>query len=225
MNTKIYKTAMAVGLILIISACGILAQDKAEEITDQDHEQLLYIENWEGSFPSPDLPVVSIYIEGHGEIIAELYPEFAPITVHNFIELVEEGFYDGLTFHRIISGFMMQGGCPEGTGTGGSGNTITGEFEDNGFYNPLKHERGILSMARTGYFNSASSQFFIIDGVASHLDNGFAAVGRVIHGLNIVDSVVAGVTPIDRNGTVSAEERPVIRHIKLINGSQIELDQ
>jgi len=167
--------------------------------------------------PNPDLPAVLIHIEGHGEIIAELYPDYAPITVQNFIDLVEDGFYDGLTFHRIIDGFMMQGGCPYGTGFGGSGTEITGEFSSNGISNPLLHTRGVLSMARSAPNDSASSQFFIIHGTSPHLDGDYAAFGQVVHGINVVDAVVASVEPIDNNGTIDEEDHPVIREIRIIN--------
>ena len=185
---------MAVGFVLLIYGCG-------------DDSRVL----------NPELPAVLIYIEDHGEIIAELYPEYAPITVQNFIDLVESGFYDGLTFHRIIDGFMMQGGCPEGMGIGGSGTMITGEFADNGIPNPIRHTRGVLSMARSVDFDSASSQFFIMHGNSPHLDGGYAAFGNVVYGMDVVDSVVASVSPIDGNGTLAEEDHPVIREIRLIN--------
>jgi len=167
--------------------------------------------------PNPDLPAVSIYIEDHGEIIAELYPDYAPISVQNFIDLVEDGFYDGLTFHRIIEGFMMQGGCPYGLGIGGSGTNITGEFSDNGIDNPLVHVRGTLSMARGPDYDSASSQFFIMHGDSPHLDGGYAAFGQVVYGMDVVDSVVDSVTQLDANGTLDEDEHPVIRDIQVIN--------
>ena len=126
-------------------------------------------------FENPHLPAISICIEDYGVIVAELYPEYAPITVANFIDLVDSGFYNGLTLHRIMEGFMMQGGCPNGTGMGNSGNFITGEFASNDHPNPINHVRGVLSMARQGHDpNSASSQFFIIDGVANWLDGDYA---------------------------------------------------
>lgn len=175
-------------------------------------------------FPNPDLPVVLIDIEGHGQILAELYPEYAPITVHNFIDLAEDGFYDGLTFHRIIDGFMIQGGCPDGTGMNGSGRNIVGEFPSNGIENPLQHTRGVLSMARNMVsYDSASSQFFIMHANARHLDGDYASFGQVIYGMNVVDSVVDSVRA-GADGAVGAEEQPVIREIRLVNGSQIELD-
>lgn len=176
-------------------------------------------------FPNPELPVVLIDVEGHGQILAELYPEYAPITVHNFIDLVEGGFYNGLGFHRIIDGFMIQGGCPDGTGWGGSGRHIIGEFSDNGIDNPLAHERGVLSMARQGHdYDSATSQFFIMHGNSPHLDGAYASFGRVIYNIGVVDSIVESVTPLDNNGTIDPADHPVINEIRLVNGSQIQLN-
>lgn len=129
-----------------------------------------------------------------GSFTVELYPEHAPETVENFISLVEDGFYDGLIFHRIIPGFMTQGGDPEGTGMGGSGTNITGEFSQNGITNNLKHERGVISMARSMMPNSASSQFFICFEDAPHLDGSYAAFGRVIEGMDVVDAMAEVAT-------------------------------
>ncbi|MBQ8604094.1 MAG: peptidylprolyl isomerase [Oscillospiraceae bacterium] len=127
-----------------------------------------------------------------GEVIKlELYPEIAPATVENFEKLVNAGFYNGLTFHRVIRGFMIQGGCPLGTGTGGPGWTIKGEFAANGFKNDLKHEKGVISMARTAAPNSAGSQFFIMHEAAPHLDGQYAAFGKVVEGLDVVDRIAA----------------------------------
>ncbi len=127
-----------------------------------------------------------------GEVIKlELYPEIAPKTVENFEKLVKEGFYNGLTFHRVIRGFMIQGGCPLGTGTGGPGWTIPGEFAANGFKNDLKHEKGVISMARTAAPNSAGSQFFIMHEAAPHLDGQYAAFGKVVEGIDVVDRIAA----------------------------------
>jgi len=172
------------------------------------------------SDPDPEgNPIIEIEIEGHGTIVAELFPEYAPITVENFLNLIEEGFYDGLTFHRIMSGFMMQGGCPYGMGFGGSGEHIVGEFASNGIDNPLRHTRGVLSMARSWEPDSASSQFFIMHRNESGLDGDYAAFGEVVEGMDVVDSVVESVTPLDNNGTIAEDEQPVIREIRLVNGS------
>ncbi len=135
-------------------------------------------------------PVVIIEMEDESKIEIELYPNSAPNTVNNFISLVKKGFYDGLNFHRVIPDFMIQGGCPEGQGTGGPGYTIKGEFASNGFPNDLKHERGVLSMARTNVPNSAGSQFFIMVKDSHHLDGQYASFGKVIKGIEVVDKVV-----------------------------------
>ena len=136
-------------------------------------------------------PVVTIEMENGGVIKAELYPEIAPNTVNNFISLVKKGFYDGVIFHRVIPGFMIQGGDPEGTGMGGPGYCIKGEFTGNGFKNELRHKRGVLSMARTMMPNSAGSQFFIMHADAKHLDNQYAAFGKVTEGIEAVDRIAS----------------------------------
>lgn len=134
-------------------------------------------------------PVITITMDNGDVIKAELYPEIAPVSVNNFISLVKKGFYDGLTFHRVIEGFMIQGGCPLGNGTGGPGYTIRGEFSQNGFHNPLKHEAGVLSMARAMHPDSAGSQFFIMHKAAPHLDGAYAAFGKVTDGLDVVNKI------------------------------------
>lgn len=136
-------------------------------------------------------PVVSIKLVSGGIIKAELYPEVAPNTVNNFISLIKKGFYNGLTFHRVVPGFVIQGGCPKGNGTGGPGYVIKGEFSNNGFDNSLKHERGVLSMARANMPNSAGSQFFIMVEDSSFLDKEYAAFGKVVEGLEEVDRIVS----------------------------------
>ena len=139
-------------------------------------------------------PVVTIKMFDGGVIKAELYPEIAPNTVNNFISLVEKGFYNGLIFHRVIPGFMIQGGCPKGNGTGGPGYEIPGEFAANGFENDLKHTRGVLSMARAMDPDSAGSQFFIMHEDAPHLDGQYAAFGQVLEGMDVVDRIAATKT-------------------------------
>ena len=138
-------------------------------------------------------PVATITMKNGKQIKVELYPDVAPNTVKNFVSLANSGFYDGLIFHRVIRGFMIQGGCPYGTGTGGPGHTIVGEFAQNGFKNDLKHTRGIISMARSMNPNSAGSQFFIMHADAPHLDGAYAAFGKVIEGIDVVDEI-AGVS-------------------------------
>ena len=151
-------------------------------------------------------PIVTFELENGDIIKAELYPELAPNTVNNFISLVSSGFYDGLIFHRVISGFMIQGGDPQGTGMGGPGYAIKGEFARNGFrQNNLRHSRGVLSMARSMMPNSAGSQFFIMHAAAPHLDGAYAAFGKVIEGLEAVDRIAA--TPVDFNDKPRKEQK------------------
>lgn len=137
------------------------------------------------------MPKVIIEMENGKKMTVELYPKEAPITVENFLNLVKEHFYDGLIFHRVISGFMIQGGDPQGTGRGGSKNSIQGEFRANGISNPIRHTRGVISMARTQQPNSASSQFFIMHKDAPYLDGQYAAFGRVIEGIEVVDEIAS----------------------------------
>ena len=139
-------------------------------------------------------PIVTIEMENGDVMKAELYPEIAPNTVNNFISLVNKGFYDGVIFHRVIRGFMIQGGDPQGTGVGGPGYSIKGEFSYNGFANDLKHTKGVLSMARTMEPNSAGSQFFIMHETSPHLDGQYAAFGKVVEGEDIIDKIAAGAT-------------------------------
>lgn len=134
-------------------------------------------------------PVVTFEMENGDIMKAELYPEIAPNTVKNFVSLVKKGFYDGLTFHRVISGFMIQGGCPDGIGTGGPGYNIKGEFSQNGFANDLKHTEGVLSMARAMHPDSAGSQFFIMHKTSPHLDGAYAAFGKITEGMDIVNKI------------------------------------
>ena len=136
-------------------------------------------------------PVVTMDMGELGTIEIELYPQIAPNTVYNFISLVQQGFYDGVIFHRVIPGFMIQGGDPQGTGTGGPGYRIKGEFSQNGFKNELKHDRGVISMARTSIPDSAGSQFFFMVAQASHLDGAYAAFGRVVRGMDLADQIVS----------------------------------
>ena len=136
-------------------------------------------------------PIVTIEMENGDKMVAELYPHIAPNTVNNFISLVKDGYYDGIIFHRVIKGFMIPGGRPNGNGMGGPGDSIAGEFSSNGVTNNLKHEKGVLSMARTMQPNSAGSQFFIMHARAPHLDGEYAAFGRVIEGLDVVDKIAS----------------------------------
>ncbi len=156
-----------------------------------------------------------IEIDGYGIVTVELDNEAAPKTVKNFVELSKNGFYNGLTFHRIIKGFMMQGGDPLGNGMGGSDKNIVGEFRMNGFDNPISHKRGAISMARSMSPNSASSQFFIVHEDATFLDGQYAAFGNVVNGIEVVDSVCDNAKPVDDNGTIRSVDQPVIVEIKI----------
>lgn len=160
---------------------------------------------------------VEIKIKKYGTISVELDADVAPISVTNFVNLAKDGFYDGLTFHRIISGFMIQGGDPSGNGTGGSEQTIKGEFSANGVENNLKHVRGTISMARAQDYDSASSQFFIMHQDADSLDGQYAAFGTVTDGMEIVDKICEDTPVVDDNGTVEAGEQPVIKKIKVLD--------
>ena len=139
-------------------------------------------------------PVVTITMMNGDKMVAELYPEIAPISVNNFISLINKGYYDGLIFHRVISGFMIQGGCPDGTGMGGPGYTIKGAFAQNGFENNLKHTEGVLSMARAMHPDSAGSQFFIMHKTSPHLDGAYAAFGKIIEGMDVVNAIAETAT-------------------------------
>ncbi len=139
-------------------------------------------------------PIVTITMQDGSVMKAELYPDVAPNTVNNFISLIQKGFYNGLTFHRVIKGFMLQGGCPDGIGTGGPGYHIKGEFLQNGFANNLKHTEGVLSMARAAHPNSAGSQFFIMHKAAPHLDGSYAAFGKIIEGMDVVNTIASCMT-------------------------------
>jgi len=220
---KSLKFLLLIVLMFGLAAC---AGEEQEEATETEPTNVVeettpapVVSNW---IDTGDLevneenPQVEIYMEGHGTILVELFPEYAPITVEHFLDLVEDGFYDGLTLHRIIAGFMMQGGCPYGQGIGGSGQNILGEFADNGIDNPIMHTPGVLSMARAQDMNGASSQFFIMDGNAPHLDGVHAAFGRVIHGMDVVEAVIASVTPIDNNGSLAPEDHPVIGYMRVV---------
>lgn len=162
---------------------------------------------------------VEIDVKDYGIIKLELDANTAPITVTNFVNLAKDGFYDGLTFHRIINGFMIQGGDPDHNGTGGSKKTIKGEFSSNGVENNISHTRGVISMARSNDNNSASSQFFIVHQDSTFLDGNYAAFGHVTEGMDIVDKIEEQIAPlaIDENGTIEYENQPVINTIKVIN--------
>ena len=239
---KLFKVFLTFGVIMCLMSCGkkvnVVATSETEKTevleiettnetvketetqtlekmeTKVENENVLEQES-EGE-KVVDSNNVEISIKDYGTIKLELDPVAAPITVANFKKLVSEGFYDGLTFHRIIKGFMIQGGDPKGNGTGGSSETIKGEFAGNGIDNPLKHERGVISMARSMDPDSASSQFFIMHETSPHLDGSYAAFGKVTSGIEVVDAICDKVRVQDGNGTVAASDQPVIEYIKFI---------
>ena len=175
----------------------------------------------ESNAPTEDADLLSglhyaeIEVEDYGVISLELDADTAPITVTNFVNLAKDGFYDGLTFHRIIDGFMIQGGDPLGNGTGGSDETIKGEFSDNGVENDISHVRGTISMARSSDPDSASSQFFIVHQDSAYLDGQYAAFGHVTDGMDVVDAICEDTPVQDNNGTVAADNQPVITSITI----------
>ena len=206
-------------VVLILGACGNTAQagsgtsggDAAAAEAEAPAEAAA--EPVEAAEPVQ----VEIEIADYGTVTLELDPSQAPITVDNFVKLAKSGFYDGLTFHRIMDGFMVQGGDPSGNGTGGSPDQIKGEFAANGVENNISHTKGVISMARrSNDMNSASSQFFIMVADADYLDGQYAAFGHVTEGQDIIDQIAKDAKPIDRNGTILPEEQPVITHIKVI---------
>lgn len=201
------KKITALILALLFCVCVVGCGNKSNTDNKQDSSEDLYKVTHR----------VQIVVKEHGTIELELYGNLAPITVENFVGLVKKGFYDGLTFHRVINGFMIQGGDPEGNGMGGSGENIKGEFAVNGVQNNLSHERGVISMARGGYsYDSASSQFFIMHADNAGLDGQYAAFGRVTSGIETVDSVAQKTPVTDNNGTVLAKNQPIIESIKII---------
>lgn len=158
-----------------------------------------------------------ITIRDYGTVKLELDEGTAPITVANFIKLAEQGFYDGLTFHRIMDGFMVQGGDPKGNGTGGAEEKIKGEFSQNGIPNPISHVKGVISMARSKDPDSASSQFFITVADATFLDGSYAAFGRVIEGMEILEQIAKDARPVDNNGTIPPDQQPVIESVVIVD--------
>lgn len=171
----------------------------------------------DGGKKSSGLRHAEIEIENYGTIQLELDAETAPISVENFCKLASEGFYDGLTFHRIISGFMIQGGDPDGNGSGGSAETIKGEFSSNGVENNISHVRGVISMARSNEPDSASSQFFIVHEDSTFLDGDYAAFGHVTEGIEIVDAICEDTPVEDSNGTVSWWNQPTIKTVRILD--------
>ena len=215
---SIAGVAAAVCIVgIIISAVG--SKNASAGSNNRNTQTEASAENADAITSADDINIThyaAIDIKDYGTITVALDETAAPETVKNFVSLAESGFYDGLTFHRIIDGFMMQGGDPDGNGTGGSDKTIKGEFAENGFENNLSHTKGAISMARSADFNSASSQFFIVDEDSTFLDGSYAAFGYVTEGQEIVDKICKDAKPSDDNGTIKAEDQPVINSIKIL---------
>ena len=206
---KILVALMTLSLIMLAGCSGGSTEEAEAPETSQS----------EASQAAAPIGIhhAEIEIEDYGVVSVELDGDVAPVTVQNFMDLANAGFYDGLTFHRIIDGFMIQGGDPNGNGSGGSGNNIVGEFEANGYTNNIAHTKGVISMARAQDPNSASSQFFIMVADAPHLDGQYAAFGHVTSGQDVVDKIAADAKPLDDNGTIAAEDQPVIKSVKIID--------
>lgn len=220
---------IGVVVVLMLAAAGIYAKINKANATTKKNENVENsieqdnnvnqgsIDEKENNMYSTGTHHAEMVIKDYGTVKMELYADIAPITVANFAKLVNKGFYNGLTFHRIISGFMIQGGDPLGNGTGGSDEEIKGEFALNGVENSISHTRGTISMARASAYNSASSQFFIMHQDYTGLDGAYAAFGKVTEGMEFVDKICEDVVPVDNNGTVLKSKQPVIVSIKMID--------
>lgn len=218
---KKYLCVTAVILVSMLSFVGCGNNNPAtEKTTAATTEDAAADSTFSPEYTAPEIdsdkPQVEIKIKDYGTVKVQLEPSAAPITVENFEKLVNDGFYDGLTFHRIIYGFMMQGGDPNGNGTGGSEENIKGEFTNNGVDNSLKHTRGAISMARSTDMDSASSQFFIVHQDSLRLDGDYAVFGYVTEGIDIVDKICTETKVQDSNGTTNKEDQPIIESIKMI---------
>ena len=201
------KKIISVLLIICMALFGMTACTKKEDSNNESQKT-----------SAKDKYTAQIVVKDYGTITLELDAKTAPITVENFVNLAKSGFYDGLTFHRIMANFMIQGGDPEGTGSGGSPNKIKGEFRNNGVENNISHKRGVISMARrSGDNNSASSQFFICHADSTFLDGDYAAFGYVTDGIEVVDKICETVVPVDNNGTVPKENQPVIEKVIIVD--------
>ena len=188
---------------LLLCACGSKTAETAEPAGSAEAAEGLHH--------------VELVVKDYGTITLELDADAAPITVANFLKLAESGFYDGLTFHRIMDGFMIQGGDPDGNGSGGSGETIKGEFAQNGVDNPISHVKGVISMARAKNPDSASSQFFITVADSAFLDGAYAAFGHVTDGMDVAEQIAKDAKPIDNNGTIPADQQPVIERVTVLD--------
>lgn len=222
MNKKIIISVLVVILIILAISVYFITKKGTNSNEKQNVQENAQAEQKEEnkeekSMYSSGKHHAQIVIKNYGTISLELDADMAPITVENFANLVNKGFYDGLTFHRIIAGFMIQGGDPEGNGLGGSDKEIKGEFSANGVKNTISHTRGVISMARAQSYNSASSQFFIMHKDAPYLDGSYAAFGHVTEGIEIVDKICEDTKVEDSNGTVLKENQPVIEKIVMID--------
>ncbi|MBQ5630391.1 MAG: peptidylprolyl isomerase [Ruminococcus sp.] len=214
--------SFALALMLCFSAVALTACGSKNEQTSSKTEQTTAAQTTQKATEAEvDASALEgtkavIDVKDYGKITVELYPQYAPKTVANFVKLAESGFYDGLTFHRIIKDFMIQGGDPLGNGTGGSDENIVGEFSANGFaQNTLSHKRGVISMARSNDMNSASSQFFIVHKDSTFLDGQYAAFGEVTDGMDVVDKIATDAKPVDGNGTIPSSKQPVINSVTI----------
>ncbi|MBQ9825489.1 MAG: peptidylprolyl isomerase [Solobacterium sp.] len=211
---KMIKTLLAVLMATSLAGCG-----SSTSFTSSDSETENTAAETSGEDDLiHDTVYVEMDIEDYGKVVLELDGSQAPITVTNFVNLVNSQFYDGLTFHRIMDGFMVQGGDPTGTGFGGSSQTIKGEFAQNGVENNISHKTGVISMARSSNMDSASSQFFICVADDEFLDGSYAAFGHVSEGLDVMMQIAKDAEPIDDNGTIPAENQPKINNMKVIEG-------
>ena len=217
MNIKEIAIGIAIIVVIVaVAAIGIWAYNRS--VSNANADTNTQVENEEKkSMYSTGKHHVEIVVKDYGTISLELDADAAPITVANFAKLVNEGFYDGLTFHRIISGFMIQGGDPLGNGMGGSEQNIKGEFDVNGVKNSISHVRGTISMARSQSYNSASSQFFIVHEDSTFLDGQYAGFGKVTSGMEIVDKICEDTQVEDNNGTVLKANQPIIEKITMID--------
>ena len=205
---KILAICLSLVTVFSLAACS------QTEIKEENKTPITQVESTtETTDVERETYTATVTVKDYGTIVMELDAKTAPITVENFVKLANEGFYDGLTFHRIMSGFMIQGGDPEGNGTGGSGTNIKGEFMQNGVRNDISHKRGVVSMARANDPNSASSQFFIVHEDSEFLDGQYAAFGHVTSGMEVVDAICNDSNPIDDNGTILPENQPIIESI------------
>lgn len=204
---KKWLCVCAAAVLTAVLAVGCAAEQKQAEVSSIPEEELL-----------TGIHHAEIVVENYGTIEVELDADTAPVTVTNFVNLANEGFYEGLTFHRIMEGFMIQGGDPKGDGTGGAETNIKGEFQNNNVENNISHVRGTVSMARTmDNYDSASSQFFIVQKDSLSLDGDYAAFGTVTEGMEIVDDICKDTPVLDDNGTVEKEKQPVIKTITIID--------